>query len=116
MENECKILAASKLQYEPRMIDELARIITQARALAIKANSPKIWNDLTELLSGTMTFDYDFKSSNAIEYRKAVKKIWPNFKEKERRVAIGDALTLKKVLMRRGFYINAQDSVDETTR
>lgn len=94
------------------MLSELPNIITQTRAMAFKTMAANIWNDLKALLPGTTRYDDDWTLSNAGEYRKFVKKILPNSNEKERRAAIEDALTLRKVLMRRAYYINAQDTLD----
>lgn len=109
-------MASSKFKYEPKMLTELANIITQTRAVAIKTTASNMWNDLNALLPGTTRYDDDWKASNAGEYRKFIKKVLPHSNERERKLAIEDALTLRKVLMRRAFYINAQDILDSNER
>lgn len=113
-ENECKILASSKFKYEPRMMIELPNIITLIRAMSMKTISPNIWNDLIALLPGTIPFDDEWKTKNGADYRKFVKHFLPNFSSKEREVAIEDGLTLRQILMRRGFYFNAQNTLDSS--
>lgn len=67
---------------------------------------------MKELLTGTVRYSDDWKLANAGEYRRFVKNILPNSNERERKLAIEDALTLRKLILRRAFYINAQDTLD----
>jgi len=111
-ENECKIFSSSKYKYEPQMLHDLPCIITQTRAICIKTISPNIWNDLSALLSGTTPYDDEWKLKNEGNYNKFAKKLLPHFNEKEREEAVQSGLTLRKNFMRRGFYFNAQNTVD----